>query len=105
MNGLTSSSPSPSVVRLTVSGFLLMLVQSALLLLSPELDRASGLLIWILTPLAFLAFVAALLCVPEPPEPHLLQRHGRSSARPCSARPHPSCACHRPFPCRRGRRP
>jgi len=76
MNGLTSSSPSPSVIRLTVSGFLLMLVQSALLLLSPELDRASGMLIWILTPLAFSAFVAALIGVPEPPEQHWRQRHG-----------------------------
>ncbi|WBQ17657.1 MULTISPECIES: hypothetical protein [Sphingobium] len=77
MNGLTSSSPSPSVIRLTVSGFLLMLVQSALLLLSPELDRASGMLIWILTPLAFSAFVAALIGIPEPPEQHWRHRHGR----------------------------
>lgn len=77
MNGLISSSPAPSAIRLTVSGFLLMLVQSALLLLSPALDRDSGMLISILTPLAFCAFVAALIGIPEPPESHWRQRHGR----------------------------
>ena len=77
MNGLPSSTPSPSAIRLTVSGFLLMLVQSTLLLMSPALDRDSGMLIWILTPLAFCAFVAALIGIPEPPEQHWRHRHGR----------------------------
>ncbi len=77
MNGLTSSTPSQSAVRLTVSGFLLMMIQSALLLMSPTLGEDAGLLIWILTPLAFAAFVTALIGVPEPPEAHWRRRHGR----------------------------
>ena len=77
MNGLTSSTPSQAAIRLTVSGFLLMQIQSALLLMSPSLDRESGMLIWILTPIAVSAFVAALIGIPEPPEGHGRQRHGR----------------------------
>jgi hypothetical protein len=50
MNGLISSTPSQAAIRLTVSGFLLMQIQSALLLMSPSLDHDSGTLIWILTP-------------------------------------------------------
>ena len=56
---------------------MLMMVQSALLLMSPALDRDSGMLIWVLTPLAFSAFVAALIGIPEPPEQHWRHRHGR----------------------------
>ena len=77
MNGLTSSTPSQAAIRLTVSGFLLMQIQSALLLMSPSLDRESGMLIWILTPIAVSAFVAALIGIPEPPEGHWRRRHGR----------------------------
>ncbi|WP_030539360.1 hypothetical protein [Sphingobium sp. DC-2] len=77
MNGLISSTPSQSAVRLTISGFLLLAVQSALLLMSPSLTRDAGTLIWVLTPLALCAFVAALVGVPEPPEGHWRQRHGR----------------------------
>lgn len=77
MNGLISSTPSQSAVRLTVSGFLLMLVQSTLLLMSPSLGGEAGVLIWTLTPLASCAFVAALIGIPEPPEGYWRQRHGR----------------------------
>ncbi|OHT21657.1 hypothetical protein [Edaphosphingomonas haloaromaticamans] len=77
MNGLTSSTPSQSAIRLTISGFLLMLVQSTLLLMSSSLGAEAGVLIWTLTPLAFCAFVAALIGIPEPPEGHWRQRHGR----------------------------
>ncbi|MCB4861628.1 hypothetical protein K7W03_18730 [Sphingobium sp. PNB] len=77
MNGLTSSAPSQSAIRLTVSGFLLLAVQSTMLLMSPSLGGDAGTLIWILTPLAFSAFVAALIGIPEPPERHWRQRHGR----------------------------
>ena len=77
MNGLISSKPSSSAIRLTVSGFLLMLIQSGLLLLSPALDRDSGMLIWILTPLSFCAFVAALIGIPEPARDQWRQHHGR----------------------------
>lgn len=77
MNGLVSSVPSQSAIRLTVSGFLLMQIQSGLLLLTPSLSEAAGALIWLLTPLALVAFVAALIGIPEPPERHWRQRHGR----------------------------
>lgn len=77
MNGLTSSTPSQSAIRLAVSGFLLLLVQSALLLMTPSLDAGAGGLIRVLTPIAFVAFVAALIGVPEPPEGHWRRRHGR----------------------------
>lgn len=77
MNGLISSVPSQAAIRLTVSGFLLMQVQSAMLLMSPSLDHDSGTLIWILTPLAVSAFVAALIGFPDPPEAHWRQHHGR----------------------------
>ncbi len=77
MNGLTSSAPSQSAIRLTVSGFLLMLIQSTLLLMSPTLGDDAGMLICFLTPLALSAFVAALIGIPEPPEGHWRQRHGR----------------------------
>ncbi|MDR7256302.1 hypothetical protein J2X47_000463 [Sphingomonas sp. BE270] len=77
MNGLTSSAPSQSAIRLTVSSFLLLAVQSALLLMSPSLGNDAGLLIWTLTPLAVAVFVAALIGIPEPPEQYWRQRHGR----------------------------
>lgn len=77
MNGLTSSTPSQSAIRLTVSGFLLMLIQSALLLMSPTLGADASMLIWLLTPLALCAFLAALIGIPEPPEGLWRQRHGR----------------------------
>jgi hypothetical protein len=54
-----------------------MLIQSGLLLLSPALDRDSGMLIWILTPLSFCAFVAALIGIPEPARDQWRQHHGR----------------------------
>jgi len=60
-----------------VSGFLLLLVQSGLLLMSSSLSSENGLLIWILTPLAAAAFLAALIGIPEPPEAHWRQLHGR----------------------------
>ncbi|SFG36909.1 hypothetical protein SAMN05518801_12015 [Novosphingobium sp. CF614] len=77
MNGLISSAPSQSAIRLSVSAFLLMLIQSALLLMSPSLGTEAGVLIWLLTPLALCAFVAALIGIPEPPDRHWRQRHGR----------------------------
>lgn len=78
MSGLTSSRPSQSSIRLTVSGFLMMMVQSALLLLTPTLGRDAGLLISILTPVAGCAFLVALVGIPEAaPARHRRQRHVR----------------------------
>jgi len=76
MNGLVSSTPSQSAIRLTVSSFLLLAVQSALLLMSPSLGDDAGTLIWFLTPLALCAFIATLIGIPESPERHWRQRHG-----------------------------
>lgn len=77
MNGLVSSRPSPAAARLAFGGFLLLLVQSLLLLLVPDLDGSVRLLVWVLTPIALAAFVAALIGLPEPPSGHWRRRHGR----------------------------
>jgi len=77
MNGLISSVPSQSAVRLVVSGFLLLTIQSVLLLLSPTLDAAASLLISVLTPIASVAFIAAVVGIPEPPDRDWRSRHGR----------------------------
>jgi hypothetical protein len=54
-----------------------MLIQSALLLMSPTLGQHASMLISLLTPLASCAFLAALIGIPEPPEGLWRQRHGR----------------------------
>lgn len=77
MKGLVSSSPSQAAVRLAFGGFLLLLVQSLLLLLVPGLDGSVRLLVWVLTPIALTAFVAALIGLPDPPSEHWRRRHGR----------------------------
>lgn len=77
MNGLISATPSPAAVRLAFGGFLLLLVQSLLLLLVPGLDSSIRLLVWVLTPIALAAFVAALIGLPDPPARHWRLRRGR----------------------------
>ncbi|MDF0491117.1 hypothetical protein PX699_22620 [Sphingobium sp. H39-3-25] len=77
MNGLISAKPSQTAIRLAFGGFLLLLVQSLLLLLVPGLDGSVRLLVWVLTPIALVAFVAALVGLPDPPAEHWRRRHGR----------------------------
>jgi hypothetical protein len=60
MNGLLSSAPSQPSIRLVLSGFLLQIVQTSLLFLSPRLTEGDRALIWILTPLALALLARAL---------------------------------------------
>lgn len=77
MSGLMSSTPSQSAIRLALGGFLLMHVQSLLLLWAPGLDAGCRALVWVLTPIAFLTLVASLVGMPDPPAPTWSRRHDR----------------------------
>lgn len=77
LNGLVSQSPSQGAVRLSLGGFLLLIVQNALLLLAPELEDDLRGLIWFLTFIAMAALVASLVGPPEPPADYWSRRHGR----------------------------
>lgn len=77
MKGLISRTPAPSAVRLVLSGFLLLLDQSVMLLLIPGLNQEARALIWMLTPLALVALIAALIGLPDPPAHYWRRRHGR----------------------------
>lgn len=76
MNGLVSRSPSQGAARLSLGGFLLLIVQNALLLLAPELESDLRGLIWFLTFIALAALVASLVGPPEPSGEHWRRRHG-----------------------------
>lgn len=73
MNGLASPSPSQSAVRLALGGFLLLIVQSLLLLLAPAADLRG--LVRVLTLIAVGALVASLIGPPEPPKDLWRRRH------------------------------
>jgi hypothetical protein len=65
MTGLLSAAPSQAAIRLVLSGFLLELVQTILLFLSPRLDTGDRLLIWALSPLALAMLSLALTGMPR----------------------------------------
>jgi hypothetical protein len=65
MNGLVSGHPSQHAVRLALGGFLLLMVQSLLLLLSPETDDAARSILCVLTPIATVSLIAALVGLPD----------------------------------------
>lgn len=77
MRGLVSATPFPSAVRLALGGFLLLLAQSLMLLLSPALDTSGRLLIGVFGLIALAALVLALVGPPDPPAEHWRRRHGR----------------------------
>jgi hypothetical protein len=77
MNGLISEAPSPPAVRLALGGALLLVVQSAVLLLAPELGPDLRLLIWVLTPIAIVALILSLIGFPDPPPDQWRRRNGR----------------------------
>jgi len=49
MNGLLSEQPSPSALRMAVGGYVLLFVQTFLLLLRPELAGDLRRIIWLVT--------------------------------------------------------
>lgn len=77
MNGLLSTTPSQSAIRLAISGLLLLLTQNLLLLLLPRPDQGPETLIAIMTLIAMAALVTALIGMPEPPRKHWRLRHDR----------------------------
>ncbi|WP_454798442.1 hypothetical protein [Novosphingobium lindaniclasticum] len=61
MSGLLSPAPSAPAIRLVVGGYLLMLIQSALLLLTASLDAHARMLVWTLAPVGFVCLFASLI--------------------------------------------
>lgn len=60
MSGLLSNAPSAPAVRLVVGGYILMLLQSALLLLGPSLDAHARMLVWAVLPFGVACFAVSL---------------------------------------------
>lgn len=77
MKGLVSSTPSQQSVRLALSGFLLLLVQSMLLMMAPGLDSSGRTLVWVLTPVATMTLILSLIGLPDPAPDHWRRRHVR----------------------------
>ena len=77
MNGLLSDKPSPSSVRLVVAGYVLMFVQTYLVMLVPGFAADVGMLICVITFIAGASFIAALVGLPDPPSTHWRCRNGR----------------------------
>jgi|APAra7269096936_1048531.scaffolds.fasta_scaffold49152_3 hypothetical protein len=65
MSGLLSSAPSAPAIRLVIGGYLIMLIQSALLLLAATLDAHARMLVSTLAPVAFACLFAALIGWPS----------------------------------------
>lgn len=77
MNGLLSRTPSQSAIRLALAGFLLLVVQSLLLLAVPGVASEARLLVWVITPISAAAYLLALVGFPEPPKQPCRRRRGR----------------------------
>lgn len=61
MSGLLSSAPSAPAIRLVIGGYLIMLIQSALLLLAASLDAHARMLVWTLAPVGLACLFASLI--------------------------------------------
>lgn len=75
MNGLSSSGPSPSALRLVIGSYVLLFIQFYLIILHP--DRAPELR-WVILPVTFVSaasFLIALVGLPLSPSDG--GRHGR----------------------------
>lgn len=77
MNGLISAHPSQSAIRLALGGFLLLLVQSLMLLAAPGLDAGARVVLWVLTPIALITLIASLIGLPDPGPYDWHRRHDR----------------------------
>lgn len=73
--GPLSKRPSQDAIRLTLGGFLLLLVEDALLLSAPDLAASVRLLIGILSPLAVASLVVAVVSPVEPQSDDGSRRH------------------------------
>lgn len=77
MRGLLSDKPSPGSVRLAVGGFVLMFVQTYLLMLAPGIATHLRMIVWLVTLLCGASFIGALVGLPDPPNTHWRRRNGR----------------------------
>lgn len=77
MSGLLSGKPSPSSVRLAVGGFVLMFVQTYLLMLAPGIATHLRMVAWLVTFVSGASFIGALVGLPDPPPTHWRRRNGR----------------------------
>lgn len=66
MNGLLSEQPSPSALRMAVGGYVLLFVQTFLLLLRPELAGDLRRIIWLVTFVSGASLIGALCGLPRP---------------------------------------
>lgn len=76
MNGLLSSTPSPSAIRLALGGCLLLLVLAALVLLAPARTGPRG-AAGLIGVIVWACLVTAIVGVPEAPEKRRRWHHGR----------------------------
>lgn len=76
MNGLLSSTPSASAIRLALGGYLLLLVLAALVLLAPARSGPRG-AAGVIGLIAWACLVTAIAGVPEAPEKRRRWHHGR----------------------------
>lgn len=77
MSGLLSHAPSPGSVRLAIGGYVLLFVQTYLLMLAPAVAERLGLMIWLVTLVSGASLVGALVGPPDAPSTHWRRRHGR----------------------------
>lgn len=77
MSGLLSDKPSPGSVRLAVGGFVLMFVQTYLLMLAPGIATHLRMIVWLMTFVSGASFIGALVGLPDPPAAHWRRSNGR----------------------------
>lgn len=65
MNGLLSHEPSPGALRLAVGGYLLLFIQTFLLLLTPDVAGDLRLMVWLITFVSGASLIGALCGVPR----------------------------------------
>lgn len=65
MNGLLSEHPSPSALRLAVGGYVLLIVQTFLLLLTPGLAGDLRGMVWLITLVSGASLIGALCGLPR----------------------------------------
>ena len=77
MRGLLCDRPSPGAVRLVVGGFVLLFVQTFLLMLMPGIATHLRMIIWLVTLLSGASLIVALVGFPDPPPPGWSRHRGR----------------------------
>lgn len=76
MRGLLCDRPSPGAARLVVGGFMLLFVQTILLMLLPGIATHLRLIVWFVTLLSGASLIAALVGFSDPPPTGWSRRNG-----------------------------